>query len=99
MSASPPKADKRADVSLSPLCTNGGLHAVQQKNHSITSSARSCIELGTMDPSIFAALKLMTNSNVVGRMTGRCRRTPTHDANALASKAPPAPKTSAAATH
>src|SRR5262245_42678746 len=29
----------------------------------------------------------------------RCRRTRPHDANALASKVPPAPKTSAAATH
>src|SRR5215472_5349619 len=39
--------------------------------HSITSSASSCIELGTARPKAFAVLKLITNSNLVDRCTGR----------------------------
>src|SRR5262249_41182876 len=39
--------------------------------HSITSSASSCIELGTARLSVFAVLKLITNSNLVDRCTGR----------------------------
>src|SRR4029077_15129747 len=38
--------------------------------HSITSSASDCIELDRVRPSIFAAFKLITNSNLVGWMTG-----------------------------
>src|SRR5262249_25293381 len=39
--------------------------------HSITSSASNCIELGTPRPRAFAVLKLITNSNLVDRCTGR----------------------------
>ena len=34
--------------------------------HSITSSARSCIDGGTFKPSVLAVFRLMTNSNLVG---------------------------------
>src|SRR5262249_20672326 len=40
-------------------------------HHSITSSASSCIELGIARPKAFAVLKLITNSNLVDRCTGR----------------------------
>ena len=40
-------------------------------DYSIRSSASSCIETGTASPSVFAVLRLMTNSNFVGRTTGR----------------------------
>src|SRR5262249_1340807 len=39
--------------------------------HSITSSAIASSRSGTVRPSAFAVLRLMTNSNLVGRMTGR----------------------------
>src|SRR5262249_31333432 len=39
--------------------------------HSITSSASNCIELGTSIPSALAVCRLMTNSNLVDRTTGR----------------------------
>jgi hypothetical protein len=39
--------------------------------HSMTSSARARIEGGTVSPSAFAVLRLMTSSKVVGCCTGR----------------------------
>src|SRR5262245_45149298 len=39
--------------------------------HSITSSANTSTLSGTLRPSVFAVLRLMTNSNLVGWMTGR----------------------------
>src|SRR5262245_16233641 len=39
--------------------------------HSITLSARTRIESGTVRPSAFAVLRLMTNSNLIGCSTGR----------------------------
>src|SRR5260370_15444103 len=39
--------------------------------HSITSSARARTDCGTVRPSAAAVLRLMTNSNFVGCMTGR----------------------------
>ena len=39
--------------------------------HSITSSASNCIALGTESPKSFAVLRLMMNSNLVERCTGR----------------------------
>ena len=39
--------------------------------HSITSSARASSDGGTSRPSAFAALRLMTSSNLVGCSTGR----------------------------
>jgi hypothetical protein len=40
-------------------------------DHSITSSARASNLSGTARASVFAALRLMTNWNFVGRMTGK----------------------------
>jgi hypothetical protein len=40
-------------------------------HHSITSSAATCSVSGTFKPSAFAALRLMTSSNLVGCKTGR----------------------------
>jgi hypothetical protein len=45
-------------------------HAPQQ-NYSITSSARTSNEGGTVRPSALAVLRLITNSNLVGCSTGR----------------------------
>src|SRR5437763_6944927 len=39
--------------------------------HSMTSSARASSDCGTVSPSAFAVLRLMTNSNLVGCSTGR----------------------------
>src|SRR5262249_57445457 len=39
--------------------------------HSITSSARPSIVIGTSRPSVFAVLRLIINSNLVGACTGR----------------------------
>src|SRR5262245_33532797 len=39
--------------------------------HSMTSSARCCKNHGTSSPSAFAALRLMTSSNLTGRSTGK----------------------------
>jgi hypothetical protein len=73
-----------ADVRFAPIAT--GLRtsqkvrfvpraAVSNRNkaapYSISSSASNCIELGTESPSTFAALRLITNSNLVDRCTGR----------------------------
>src|SRR3954464_2781321 len=41
------------------------------RTHSITSSASSSIELGTTRSRVLAALRLITNSNLVGCKTGR----------------------------
>src|ERR1700737_1510079 len=40
-------------------------------SYSITSSASNCIELDTMRPSVLAAFRLMTSSNLVGCSTGK----------------------------
>src|SRR5215510_9331384 len=39
--------------------------------HSITSSAAACSVSGTVSPSALAVLRLSTNSNLVGCMTGK----------------------------
>ena len=47
-------------------------YAVQQTaSYSITSSALTSSVFGTLKPSAFAVLRLMTNSNLVGCITGR----------------------------
>jgi hypothetical protein len=67
-----PKADKQADVSLSPLCAISCREQSQQAaTYSITSSAINCIALGTGIPSAAAVPRLMTSSNLVGWSTGR----------------------------
>jgi hypothetical protein len=45
--------------------------ATNKQRHSITSSALTRSVLGTLRPSAFAVLRLMTNSNLVGSTTGR----------------------------
>jgi hypothetical protein len=67
-----PKADKRTDVWLSPLCATSGCEQSQQSSpYSITLSARSTRPAGTSWPIAFASCRLTTNSNLVGRSTGR----------------------------
>jgi hypothetical protein len=47
-------------------------HAVQQKDrYSITSLARATSEAGTVMPSTFAVLRLMTSSSLVGNSIGK----------------------------
>jgi hypothetical protein len=55
---------------LSALRANCGLMQCNNRQ-SITSSASNCIEFGTVRPRAFAVLKLITNSNLVSRCTGR----------------------------
>jgi hypothetical protein len=50
-----------------PLCANSG-HPL---SHSITSSARASSEGGTVIPSAFAVLRLITVSYLVGAWTGK----------------------------
>jgi hypothetical protein len=52
------------------LPESGPMHQ-QNSNQSITSSASNCIELGTMMPKAFAVLRLITNSNLTDRCTGK----------------------------
>jgi hypothetical protein len=67
-----PKADKRADVSLSPLSANRDLTRRSKKHpYSITSSARASNVGGTSRPSAFAVLRLIASANFVDRITGR----------------------------
>ena len=59
-----------ANFALSGSLLPGGGLALQEI-HSITSSARESVMRGSVRPSDFAVLRLMTNSNLVGRKTGR----------------------------
>ena len=71
MSALPPIADiKRTgcDVRFVPLATNA---PQQMMRYSITSSAIASTPDGIARPSVLAVLRLITNSNLVGCMTGR----------------------------
>ena len=58
----------KADIAKPTRLTHTGLGGVA---YSITSSARDRIDGGTVRPSAFAVLTLMTSSNVVGCTTGR----------------------------
>src|SRR5262245_30028812 len=66
MSALPPKADV-----CSALANVGYGPKADIVAHSIISSARACIDGGTLRPSAFAVVRLMINSNLVGCSTGR----------------------------
>jgi len=46
------------------------MHCSKQPHHSITSSAVAISVVGTVRPSDFAVLRLMTNANLVGYSTG-----------------------------
>ena len=54
------------------LCAISGLmHRSKQCRYSITSSVSASSCAGTSRPSVLAVLRLITNSNLVDRMTGR----------------------------
>ena len=60
-------------VSLVPFtavskCSNSALWTIV---YSTTSSARNMIDSGIVRPSVFAVVRLITNSNLVGCMTGK----------------------------
>src|SRR5262249_11673169 len=71
------KADYRHRRLLRACCERPcGCRATEQRDelatfHSITSSARCWRNQGTSRPSVFAVLRLRTNSNLVGCMIGR----------------------------
>jgi hypothetical protein len=72
MSALPPKADivqPGADVRLGPFPDK--VHRSKEHRYSITSSARSSMDVGSAMPSALAVLRLIMNSNLVGCSTGR----------------------------
>src|SRR6516162_7952449 len=72
MSALPPKADIALHCSECPLCAKSGREQPQQNPaYSITSSAPASSDCGTVSPSAFAVLRLMTSSYLVGACTGR----------------------------
>jgi hypothetical protein len=67
-----PKSGHWQRTTPCPLCAKSGLmHRSKQHLYSITSSARVSSEGGTSRPSVFAVLRLITNSNLVGCSTGR----------------------------
>jgi hypothetical protein len=67
-----PKADKRADVSLSPLSANRDPTRGSKKHrYSMTSSARPDRGSGTVMPNSLAVLRLMKSSTWVACWTGR----------------------------
>jgi hypothetical protein len=83
MSALPPIATAKADFRTGHVCFTPESGRVQctrpcllwaKSGHpiiySIISSARACIDGGTLMPSALAALRLMTNSNLVACKTG-----------------------------
>jgi hypothetical protein len=47
------------------------MHRSKQRLYSITSSARASSTGGISRPSVFAVLRLITNSNFVGSCTGK----------------------------
>ena len=71
----PPQSGHRATGLVCPLCANCCREQMQQMtcavgHYSIT-SAVICMIRGTVRPRAFAVLRLISNSNVVGCMTGR----------------------------
>jgi hypothetical protein len=69
MSALPPKADMCSaaiDVCFGPIAGIGTLG-----NYSMTASVRASSVVGTVRPSAFAVVRLITRSNLVGCSTGR----------------------------
>jgi len=53
------------------LSANSGLMHRNKNPHSITPSAVTCSVSGTVRPSAFAVLRLITSSNLVGCITGK----------------------------
>jgi hypothetical protein len=69
---STPISDAIADIAAAPLSAKPGLmHRSKQHIYSITSSAVATSDGGTVRPSAFAVLKLITSSYLVGACTGR----------------------------
>src|SRR5262249_23481021 len=64
--------DKRLDQHECPLWVKSRHSALRkERRYSITLSALTMTESGTVRPSAFAVLRLMTSSNLVGCSTGR----------------------------
>src|SRR5205814_3065846 len=61
---------KQSETRLFQPCANSGLMHRSNLIYSITSSARASSKGGTVSPSTFAVLRLMTSSNLVGCSTG-----------------------------
>src|SRR5450759_386749 len=58
--------------SVRPRTANAGLmHRSKQQPYSITSSAMASTDPGTARPRVFAVLRFITSSSLVGRTTGR----------------------------
>src|SRR5258706_3337454 len=69
---STPKTGHRSMRSACPFRANKKTHALQQKaSDSITSSARTSKDGGTVRPSALPVLRLITSSYLVGCSTGR----------------------------
>src|SRR5260370_30318267 len=67
-----PESRLRADIAPCPKsATNGLMHCNIQDRYSITSSAVASSEGGIVSPSVFAVLRLMVSSYLVGPCTGR----------------------------
>ena len=68
----PPKAEMSMRSSRTPLCANSDkLHCSKIASYSIKSSASESIDAGIVRPTALAAVRLITNSNLVGCWTGR----------------------------
>src|SRR5262252_4962444 len=70
-SAAPLSAKIRRSPSLAETAAVDPERPFATYPHSMTSSARARIDGGTVRPSAFAILRLITSSNVVGCCTGR----------------------------
>src|SRR5215472_14279885 len=67
----PPKADMERTFRDFRVGPRTAVCGAARASYSITSSARSMIDGGTVRPSALAVLRLMTNSYFVGNCTGR----------------------------
>ena len=65
------KASEQSAVHASYVAGVGSIHNLKRHYYSMTSSARSKIDCGTVRPSALAVLRFTTISNLVGNCTGR----------------------------
>ena len=66
-----PKSCRESQRTVRPLWAISGLTTAENGDYSTTSSARVSSEVEMTMPSVFAVLRLMTSSNLVGCCTGR----------------------------
>src|SRR5262245_17897080 len=67
-----PKSGQNADNSPCPLCAkNGHMHRSKKHRYSITSSARSRIDVGTDTPIALEVFRSRANSKLVDCSTGK----------------------------